>query len=197
MTTEQSRLAPLAAEDLDADQRAVYDAIQNSPRGASLRSGSAGIGLIGPFGLWVRAPQIGQAAQALGAAVRFGATLAADAREVAICTVGAHYRAKFEFAAHGPMALAAGVPGAVVDAIRRGAEPDFTDPAQALAYRVARSLLTDHRLDDDRYRLAVATFGETGTIELVTTVGYYCLISLSLNAFEIPLAAGMSDPFTE
>ena len=34
-------------------------------------------------------------------------------------------------------------------------------------------------------------------IELVATVGYYCLISLTLNAFEIPLEAGMRDPFPE
>jgi hypothetical protein len=34
-------------------------------------------------------------------------------------------------------------------------------------------------------------------IELVATIGYYCLISLTLNAFEIPLEPGMKDPFPE
>jgi 4-carboxymuconolactone decarboxylase len=43
----------------------------------------------------------------------------------------------------------------------------------------------------------VAAFGETGTVELVTTIGYYCLISLTLNAFDVKLADGMQDPFPD
>ena len=32
-------------------------------------------------------------------------------------------------------------------------------------------------------------------IELVSLVGYYCLVSLTLNIFEVPLDNGMEDPF--
>ena len=38
-------------------------------------------------------------------------------------------------------------------------------------------------------------FGEAPLIELVTIIGYYCLISLTLNAFDVALTSRMTDPF--
>ena len=183
-----SRLSPLDPANMTPEQTAVLEAIQSGPRGA-------GVGLVGPFGVWVRSPAIGQAAQAFGAAVRFATSLDERIKEVAICTVGAHYRARFEFAAHSALALRAGVDEAVVEAIRVGATPQFPNLGQALAHEVASALLQAHRLDDALYARAVAELGESGLIELVTIVGYYCQISLTLNAFEVPLTDGMTDPF--
>ena len=184
-----ARLRELDESMLDTEQRAVLEAIQSGPRGRT--------GLVGPFGVWVRAPSIGQASQALGAAVRYQTALAEDVKEVAICTVGAHHRAKFEFAAHGRLAEAAGVSAAAVEAIRVNGEPEFDAPVLATSHRIARALLADHRLDDAIYAEAVDAFGETGLIELVGIIGYYCMVSLTLNAFEVPLREGMADPFPD
>ena len=135
------------------------------------------------------------AAQQLGAAARFGTSLAV--KEVAICVVGAFYRAKFEFAYHGPLAIAAGVAPAAVEAIRLGRPPTLPKlpETQAVSYAVASELVRDHRISDATYARARAAFGEQGVIELVTVVGYYCLVALVLNAFEVPLDAGVPDPF--
>lgn len=184
------RLPALTVEELAPDQREVLERIRNSPRGAAGRD----IGLVGPFGVWVRAPRVGDATQALGTAVRFGTTLPDNVKEVAICTVGEHYRAKFEFAAHRAFAVAAGVDDAALERLRVGEAPGFAG-AEDVAYRVARALVREHRLDDALYAEAHATFGEEGLIELVTTVGYYGMVSLTLNAFEVPLEPGMADPF--
>ncbi|MEZ5557863.1 MAG: hypothetical protein R3E86_04870 [Pseudomonadales bacterium] len=186
-----SRLQHLEIEDLNPEQRAVLDAMRSGPRAA--RHGR--LGLVGPFGVWVRAPRIGNAAQAFGAVVRFETELPENVKELAICTVGAHYRARFEFAAHGPLALAAGVDPAAVEAIRCGAVPVLEDPAEQLAYEIAGTLLTRHRLSDTQYARARQTFSEAQLIELVTVIGYYCQVSLTLNAFEVPLPEGTPDPF--
>jgi 4-carboxymuconolactone decarboxylase len=42
---------------------------------------------------------------------------------------------------------------------------------------------------------AVERFGESGLVELVTVIGYYCLICLTLNAFDIQVTERMTDPF--
>ena len=188
-----NRLKHLEIEDLNPEQQALLRAVQNGPRAAM----HGRLGLVGPFGVWVRAPRVGNAAQAFGAAVRFETTLAEAVKEIAICTVGAHFKAKFEFAAHGPLAIAAGVDPAAVDAIRRGAIPELAAPAEALAYEIASTLLTRHRLSDQQYQRARAVFSETELVELVTVIGYYCQISLTLNAFEVPLSEHMADPFPE
>ncbi|MFU8816690.1 MAG: carboxymuconolactone decarboxylase family protein [Pseudomonadales bacterium] len=188
-----SRLDPLDVDALNPQQQAVLDAMQSGPRAA--RHGK--LGLTGPFGVWVRSPTLGNAAQAFGAVVRFQSQLPENVKEVAICTVGAHYRAKFEFAAHGRLAMEAGVAEPVVDAIREGRAPAFADAEEALAWELASALLRDHRLSDLLYARARECWSESDLIELVTIVGYYCQVSLTLNAFEVPLPEGMADPFPQ
>ena len=184
-----SRLTKLDPEDLTSEQQDVLDAIQAGPLGRR-------VGLIGPYGVWVRAPKVGLPAQALGAAARFATELAENLKEVAICTVGAFHKAKFEFAAHKNLALAAGVDGTSLERLRTAEEPGFQGD-EALVHRVARELLNDHRISEVTYLDAAETLGETQLIELVTIIGYYCLISLTLNAFEVPLLDNMEDPFPE
>ena len=189
MSTKTGRLPELTEENLSAAQRVVFDAIQSGPRG--------NMGSVGPFGVYVRAPGVGHAAQSMGAAVRFNTELAENAKEVAICTVGAFYHSKFEFAAHATLAKKAGVADDIVESLRRGEAPNFSRDDERVAHEVATQLLHDHRISDATYARALAVLGETQTIEVVTTVGYYVLVSMTLNAFQIPLREGMVDPFPE
>ncbi|MBT6961024.1 MAG: carboxymuconolactone decarboxylase family protein [Rhodospirillaceae bacterium] len=184
-----SRLPPIDRESLNDAQAAVLDAIESGPRGK--------LGLVGPFGVYVRAPGVGQATQAMGAAVRYGTELAEKPKEVAICTVGAFFHSKFEFAAHTALAAKAGVAAHIVESLRVGKPPVFEHDDESIAYDVARALLTEHRLSDELYAQASATLGQTQLIELVVTVGYYSTVSLTLNTFEIPLSEGMMDPFPD
>ena len=43
---------------------------------------------------------------------------------------------------------------------------------------------------------AVRAFGEHGMIELVTLLGFYSLVSMNLNAFEVPPMPEMEDAFS-
>lgn len=186
-----TRLKPLAESDLDAEQKAFLDRLNQGPRGNRGR-----IGLIGPYGVWARAPHIGDPAQRLGAALRFDTTLPGNIKEVAICTVGAFHRARFEFAAHRRLALRAGVDEAALDRLQAG-EPPGLEGDEAVAHALTDELLRQHRPSQASYDRALAAFGETGLIELVTLIGYYCLISHTLNAFDIDLLDGMEDPFPD
>ena len=53
------------------------------------------------------------------------------------------------------------------------------------------------RLTDATYANAVQRFGEAGVFELIALVGYYSLVSLLLNGFEVPLPAGEAPPFND
>jgi 4-carboxymuconolactone decarboxylase len=187
-----SRLSPLDETSMSDAQRALFEALNSGPRARQGR-----IAPVGPFGVWLHSPAIGHAVQSFGAAVRFETSLPERIKEIAICTVGAHYRAKFEFAAHGPMAIRAGVPAAAIEAIRVGNDPALSDAADVASYRIARELLTQHRLHEAAYAGAVQSFGESGLVELVTVIGYYCLVCLTLNAFEVDVTQRMTDPFPD
>lgn len=181
------RLPAIDTDDLTSEQQPLYDALTNRPEVQAM-------GLVGPFAVWMHAPELGTAMAQLGAAVRFSASLPAAVTEVAICTTGAFYHSSFEFAAHRAMALRAGVDEAALDRLAAGDDPQF-DGDEAAAHAVASDLLRDHRISPDAYADAHGRFGDRGMVELVTTVGYYSLISMMLNGFEVPLAPGMTDPF--
>jgi hypothetical protein len=45
------------------------------------------------------------------------------------------------------------------------------------------------------YRQATEAFGERGLMEITAIVGFYTLISMTLNAFEVEVAPGVQPPF--
>ena len=177
--------------ELSASQGKLRDAVVGSRKGLG-----AEIWGRGPFGVWQNAPNVGHPALDLGGAVRFSTEIPADVREVAICTVGVHYRAKFEFAAHKAIGIKAGLEADALDRLARGESPGWTG-ALELTHRYAKTLLEEHRVTQGLHDELAAVFGDQGVVEIVTTIGYYCLISLTLNAFEIPLSTQMDDPWPE
>lgn len=181
-----SRLTPLTRTDLDDEQGEVWDALAES-RGGGVGLVAPDGSLIGPFNAFVHAPKIGKRLSSLGGLLRFRTSLERRLSEVAICTVGAYWHAEFEFYAHAPMAVEHGVDEAVIDALRDGRTPEFARDDERLVYDIVTQLLTKHRVDPDTFAAGKELVGEKGLVELVSTVGYYCLISMTLNLFEVPL----------
>src|SRR5581483_3243700 len=104
------RIPKLAPSDLDAGQRALYDAIAGGRRAQGpqrFRLTDADGRLEGPFNAFLLQPRLGSALQALGAAVRYETGLDDRCREIAILVVAAHWRCAFEWYAHEPAARAA------------------------------------------------------------------------------------------
>lgn len=145
---------------------------------------------MGPFNAWVHAPDAGARLAQLGLTLRFGTSLERRLSELAIITVGARWRAEFEWWAHAPMARDHGVGAAIVDAIARGEEPAFEADDERAVYRVARELSETGGLSEPVYTEAQQLFGDRAMVELVSLCGYYTLVSFTLNAFAVPLPAG-------
>ena len=66
-----------------------------------------------------------------------------------------------------------------------------------MVYNFARELVDEHRVSDPLYNEAVELLGEAGVVELVILLGYYTLVSMTLNVFEVPVPAGESAPFVD
>lgn len=178
------RLAPLDFENLTPEQKEAADAIRSGPRG----------GLRGPFEAWLRAPGLADTAQRLGAYCRFGSSLAPDINELAIILTGKHWKAQFEFWAHARLAREAGVAPEIIEAVRTGAEPPFTREIERVVYAVVTEYFETHRLSEATYARALETLGERGLVDLIGVVGYYGLVSMTLNIFEVGLPEGEPEP---
>ncbi len=179
----------LGRDDLSGEQQELWDGLTAS-RGGGVDLFDDDGHLVGPFNAWLHVPKIGRRLSSLGAQLRFETSIERRLSEVAICTVGAHWHSEFEFFAHAPMAFEHGVDEAVIAALRENRTPTFERDDERIVYEVATQLLNDRRVTDETYTAAEALLGEDGMVELVALVGYYCLISMMLNLFEVPLPKG-------
>jgi 4-carboxymuconolactone decarboxylase len=178
------RLAPLDLNKLTPEQKQVADAIVAGPRG----------GLRGPFEPWLRRPQLADRAQKLGEYCRFNTSLPKDLAELAICLVGRHFKAQYEFYAHARLAKEAGLASAIIEAVRTRATPPFTRDAERIVYDFVSEYLETNRVAAANYKRATDALGEQGVVDLVGVCGYYMLVSMTLNVFEMPLPDGVPEP---
>lgn len=163
-------------DNLTPEQQAVADAIAGGPRG-SLR---------GPFVPWLLSPGMADPAQRLGAFLRYRTVLPQRLKELAIIFTARRWDAGFEWSVHAKLALEAGLPRDVVEAVARDDTPAFADEDAALIYRACREMYETRRFSDETFAALKALLGPQGVAELAGLLGYYALVSITLNAFEVP-----------
>ena len=180
------RIPELSAEEMNPAQKEIYDDIMAGPRN-SLR---------GPFHAWLHSPGLADPAQKLGAFCRFSSSLPKRLSELAIIVIARHWCAQFEWYAHAPMAMEAGITPDVVEAIRTKQTPTLSLKDEILIYEFVTELLEQRTVGQVTYGRAQEMLGHHGVVDLVGIVGYYCLVSATLNVFDMPLPDGEANPLS-
>ena len=174
--TEQ-RFRPLSLDEMTPEQRRVAENVLAGPRKS----------LSGPFSVFIHSPDTGDLAQKLGAQVRFKNTLPEKLKELAILLVARHWTAQFEWYAHRRLALEAGLDAAIIDAIAEGRRPARLAPDEAAIYEFCTALLETKEVSDAAFAAVKDRFGEKGVVDLICTLGYYGLVSMTLNVNRYPI----------
>jgi 4-carboxymuconolactone decarboxylase len=169
------RMKIRAREEMTDEQRRVYDATAAGRRGR----------VPAPLIAWLESPVLAERAQKLGEFARYETTLPPRLSELAILVIARHWTAHFEWAAHKPEALKGGLDPAIVDDIANRRQPRFVNEDERAVYEFSKTLNENHAVPDATYRKAVESIGQRGVVELVGILGYYTLISMTLNTFEI------------
>jgi 4-carboxymuconolactone decarboxylase len=183
------RLPAIAPQDLSAEQKPLYE---------NMRAGIAGNfnafkveredgALLGPWNPWLHEPVIGKAIWDLTLAMTAQASLPDNVRQIAILTVGARFDAAYEIYAHIAVAEREGMPQRRLATLVADLKPDDLSPEEGVAFDVAYALVRGGVLPEPLYALAVQTFGQHGANELFYLVGLYSLVSVTLNAFNVPV----------
>jgi 4-carboxymuconolactone decarboxylase len=160
----------------------------------ALLSGPRGV-IEGPFIPLLRSPGLASRLEKVGEYLRFGGLLPPELRELAILVVSEVWHSPFEWHAHAPLALKAGVPQSVVDSIGAGRRPENAQPSMLAVYDFISMLLKQRAVTDAVYRRALEHLGEAGVIELTGLCGYYALLAMVLNVSESGAPAGSDIPF--
>ena len=110
--------------------------------------------------------------------------------------IARYWCAQFEWYAHAPMAISAGISAAAVEAIQISEKPLLNADDERLVYDFVSELLESRTVSQSTYDQAEATLGRLGVVDLVGIVGYYCLVSITLNVFDMPLPNGEAPPLS-
>lgn len=179
------RFPELSADQMTPAQTRVADAIKSGPRG----------GIRGPFAVLLRSPELADRVQKLGEHLRFNSSLPPRLNEFAIIINARFWESKYEWFAHRPLAIKAGLADAIADAVARGEPPQGMKEDEAVVYEFCTALHRRHFVDQTLFERARALLGEQGVVDLIGVSGYYTLVSMVLNVAEIPLPAGTPPPW--
>jgi 4-carboxymuconolactone decarboxylase len=181
------RFKPLTWDGLTAEQKTMVNDLLAGKRTS----------LDGPFNALLRSPEMGNLSQKLGEYLRFRTSVPRRLNEMAILLTARWWSAQFEWSAHKPLGLDAGLSAAVIDDIQAGRRPARMQPDETVVYNFCTELREHRRVSDSTFKAAMNTLGERGVIDLVALMGYYDSVSMVLDVDRYPLPEGAQPPFPE
>jgi 4-carboxymuconolactone decarboxylase len=185
-TWAQDRMPPIPADKLTPAQKKSQELLAATPRGA------AGGG--GPFVPLLRSPELMNRLQAVGEYLRFNNTLPQKLVEMAILMTARQWTQQYEWNAHHPLALKAGLKPEVALAIAAGRHPEGMADDEEMLYNFVDELLQNKSVSDPTYARLLAKFGEQGVVDTTALVGYYSTLAGILNVARAPVQAASTAP---
>lgn len=170
---------------LTPEQRRVHDFVKGRSRDDRVGP---------PYQIALHCPAFLEKWQQVGEQLRYGTRLPPRLSELAILVTARHWDCQYEWLAHEPHARKGGLPGAVIESLRRGRPPVFEDPDDAAVYDYCRELHERHVVSGETYQRVLDRFGAAGAVELTALIGHYAMVAMMLNAHEYELPRDLAPP---
>ncbi len=171
----------------EADGQRAFDVIVNpDSRYAS--------GPRGPVAMWLYSPLMAEHIFPASTYLRFGTEKDQRLTELAILATAREVQSQYEWSAHEPLALEAGLEPDIVELVKHRRPLDGTVPGLGERERVivqfAREVISEERVSAETFVLAQEQFGDRGVMDLAGLIGYYNFVNLTLKTFNVQLAPG-------
>ena len=183
----QQRYPELNPAQLTPQQKTMYDALIAGPRHS----------IEGPFNALLRSPELGNRLQRVGEYLRFDTTIPHNLNEFAILITATEWNCGFEWYAHYPLAIKAGLEASVAKDLQEGRRPAGMSADETMVYDFSTQLHRQHQVSDAVYKQMTDRFGEQGVTDLIGLLGYYDIVSMTLNVAEVHAPAGAGKTLPE
>jgi 4-carboxymuconolactone decarboxylase len=180
-----NRLPVIRRESLDDFGKAEYDEIQED-----IRSGRMLAGLYGPVGIRLYSPRVSDGTLRSNMYLRFDSDIGRRTYELAVLVTARELDQQFEWTAHEPAALKAGVEQDVIDIIKFRRSVAALPPRDGLVIQIGREALTDRTVTLKTFNEALHVFGERNLVDIVSVIGEYASTAVLLNVFDQQLRPG-------
>lgn len=186
-TESGNRLPLVRRENLDAFGQGEFDEVQ-----ADIRNGRMLAGLFGPVGIRLHSPRISDGTLRSNLYLRFDSGIGRRIYELAVLVTARELNQQFEWTAHEPAALSAGVELAVVDAVKFRRPVTGLNARDAVVIALGREAFTHRAVGLDTYNEALRLFGAQQLVDIVAVFGEYSSMALLLNVFDQRLRDGQT-----
>ena len=144
----------------------------------------------GPSKIWVHNPKLAKAAAPLGGDFHPGHySLSEREREIAVCIVNSKWHSTYPTAAHERRGKEVGLPADKVEALVSGLPASFSDEREQIVYEMATALANSRWVSKGLYDRAVKALGHVGITDVITLMGYYTSVSMTLAFYDVPAGA--------
>ena len=175
------RFRPLTAEEMTAEQKALMEQVT---------SGKIEGGTGGPLNVLLRSPQLGESVLRYGAYERFHSPLPSKLAELAALIMTRAWTSQFPWQAHHRAATQAGLSDAIISSIANGNRPADMQPDEEAVYNFCTELLKTTQMSDATFAGLKEKLGEKGVVEVIGVLGYYEIVSMTLNVDRYPVPTG-------
>jgi 4-carboxymuconolactone decarboxylase len=176
----RDRMPPLHPDQMTEAQKKAAAELSAGPRGS----------VFGPFVPLLRSPEFMTRLQKTGEYLRFHSAIGSRLSELVILLTARRWTQQFEWSAHYPLALKAGVRAEIADAIADGRRPPDMAEDEEIAYDFCDELIRTQGISDATYARAVAEFGEQGVIDMTGITGYYTTLAMIMNVARTAVPEG-------
>ena len=145
--------------------------------------------LPGPNKIYVHNPKLAKVIGPFGAYFRKGYSLSEREREIAVCTICSKFHSGYPTSAHERAAKAAGLPNDKVEAILSGLTTSFSDKREQVVYEMATCLANSRWVSKGLYDRAVEALGHVGITDVITLMGHYTSVAMTLAFYDVPAGA--------
>lgn len=179
-SVRRERMSRIAPENMTEAQRQAAAELAAGPRGE----------VRGPFNVLLRSPELMSPVQKVGEYLRFRCQLDRRIAEMATLIAARHWTQLYEWNAHHPLALKAGLKAEIAQAIAEGRRPAGMAEDEEIVYDTLTEALHNKSVSDVTYERAVKRFGEQKMVDLLAIAGYYSMLAMLLNVARTQLPEG-------
>ena len=150
--------------------------------------------LVGPLRAVIHSPDLARRWSRLGEYLRFSTCLPKKLNELAIIVTGRRWNSQLEFLIHAEAAEAAGLDPSCIEAIRSARSRHSPTRRRPRSMSSPALLQQTGGVDASVHAAVTERWGARGVVELTGVIGYYTMVSMTLNAHEIPIPTDAQPP---
>jgi 4-carboxymuconolactone decarboxylase len=182
-----------AIEQRRADQQARTEACRD-PKMDPAKCTAEYYDIHGPMIPLLRSPDVMVAVNSMGNYLEFKTALPPKVRELVILLAAREWTQQYVWNSHYKSAMNQNLNPEVVRAVAEGRRPTGMSDQEESAYEFCDELHKNRSVSDATYARVLANFGEQGIIDMISTDGFYSLLSMVMNVARTPLPKTASAP---